>query len=102
MKKVLLIAAAVTLVGAAVFIAFQKVSPGVASAGEDVSPQTAERLQSKVDAAKKASKTEGDRELETVEVSEVELESYVMFHLRNEIPARMDSIDVQVTTGAIA
>ena len=38
----------------------------------------------------------------TVEVSEPELESYVLYGLRNDIPARVESIDVQLTEGAVA
>ena len=66
------------------------------------SAQAAQTLQSKIDAIKAADAAGHSRTRQTVEVSEVELESYVLFHLRDDIPARLDSIDVQLTEGAVA
>ena len=102
MKKLGFIATAAMLAGAAGFVALQRAPRDAASAADDVSEKSAERLQAKIDAVEQASTKSGDRRREQVEVSEVELESYVMFHLRDEIPARMDSIDVQLTPGAVA
>ena len=72
------------------------------SAQAEVSDRSAAILQAKIDAIKKAGKTKGTRGPQTVEVSEVELESYVLNGLREDIPARVDSIDVQLTDGAVA
>jgi hypothetical protein len=37
-----------------------------------------------------------------VEISEIELESYMLFKLKEDIPARMDSFDVQLEPGTVA
>jgi len=100
MKKAVLIAAIVVLVGVAAAAVFEKKSRQNAS--QEVSERTAQQLQAKIDAVKKARDIETGRRLEQVEVNEAELESYVLFELRDQIPARMDSFDVQLTPGAIA
>jgi len=102
MKKAVWIAAIVLLVGVAAAAVFERTSRQAASAGGEVSERSAQHLKTKIDAVKKARGLEGERRLEQVEVSEAELESYVMFVLRDDIPARMDSIDVQLTPGAVA
>src|SRR5437867_2953007 len=102
MKKAVWIAAIVLLVGVAAAAVFERTSRQAASAGGEVSERSAQHLKTKIDAVKKARGLEGERRLEQVEVSETELESYVMFVLRDDIPARMDSIDVQLTPGAVA
>ena len=38
----------------------------------------------------------------TIEVSEPELESYVLYELRDDIPAKIESLKVQLTQGAVA
>jgi hypothetical protein len=40
-------------------------------------------------------------ELRRVDVTETELESYVLFDLQQDIPARVESVDVQLTPGAV-
>jgi hypothetical protein len=71
------------------------------AASSEVSRASAEALQVKIDAIQEA---EGNpaRSSERVEVSEIEMESYVLFFLADRIPARLDSIDVQLTPGAVA
>jgi len=68
----------------------------------EASDRSAAILQAKIDTLKKAEKAKGPRSPQTMEVSEVELESYVLNGLREDIPARVDSIDVQLTDGAVA
>jgi hypothetical protein len=68
----------------------------------EASERSAAILQSKIDTIKKAGKVNGDRAPKTMEVFEIELESYVLHSLRDDIPARVDSIDVQLTDGAVA
>ena len=104
MKKAVLIAAIVLLVGVAAAAVFTTKSRQAAPAAGEVSERSAHQLQGKIDAVKKAAAVEGqgDRRREEVEVTEAELESYVLYKLRDDIPARMDSIDVQLTPGAIA
>jgi len=100
MKKAVLIAAIVVLVGVAAAAVFGKKSRQNAS--QEVSERTAQQLQAKIDAVKKARDIETGRRLEQVEVNEAELESYVLFELRDQIPARIGSFDVQLTPGAVA
>jgi hypothetical protein len=102
MKKAVLIAAIVLLVGVAAAAVFTTKSRQAAPAAGEVSERSAHQLQQKIDAVQKAAETQGDRHREEVEVTEAELESYVLYKLRDDIPARMDSIDVQLTPGAIA
>src|SRR4030095_4642717 len=72
------------------------------SAQNGPSAQAAQALQAKIDTIKAAHARGKARQRQTVEVSEVELESYVLCHLREDIPARVDSFDVQLTEGAVA
>ena len=68
----------------------------------EVSERMAASLQQKIDAIQAAEKNGNDRAPATVVVSEVELESYVLYEMRDEIPARIDSLDVQLSDGAVA
>jgi hypothetical protein len=70
--------------------------------GTAASAQAAESLQKKIDAVKAAHGAGRPGARQTIEVSEVELESYVLFHLRDDIPARLDSVRVQLTEGAVS
>ena len=72
------------------------------SAQNGPSAQAAQALQAKIDTIKAAHSRGKARQRQTIEVSEVELESYVLFRLREDIPARVDSFDVQLTEGAVA
>src|SRR5262245_30452359 len=106
MKKKLAIATSciVLLTVAAVF-AYRAMPAGSAAAEENekVSAKAAKSLEDKIDAIKKAD-ANPDRALAAsrVEVSEVELESYMLFKLKEDIPARMDSFDVQLEPGTVA
>ena len=72
-------------------------------AGSDVSERTSKVLQAKIDAIK-AAETSRSRQTERHRGSpgSLELESYVLYGIRDDIPARVDSIDVQLTDGAVA
>ena len=73
---------------------------GRASAAGQVSEKSAEELQIKIDTIKNAKSDEGrGREVELVDS---ELESYVLFKLRKDIPIQMDSFDVQLAPGTVA
>jgi hypothetical protein len=67
----------------------------------EVSPKAAKSLQQKKDAIKNA---EGDpaHKPRSVELSESELESYLLFSLKDEIPAQVDSADVQLGHDTVA
>ena len=102
MKKVTPIRT-VGLIGTAVAILlFSRVAGSYVSPQNGPSEQAAKALQAKIDAVKAASQVGNSRARQTVEVSEVELESYLLFHLRDDIPARLDAVDVQLTEGAVA
>jgi hypothetical protein len=66
------------------------------------SESAAEILQKKIDTIKASHAAGNASGRRSVEVSEVELESYVLYHLRDDIPARIDALDVQLTDGAVA
>ena len=69
----------------------------------ELSKRNADVLQTKIDDIKKADEAgDSDRKPSETEVSEAELESYVVYSLREKIPVQMDSIDVQLTPGAVA
>jgi len=94
--------AAVILTGAAaiLFLRFYAVEP--VSAQNDVSERSAKSLQMKIDAIQAAENAKDRKGAETVEVFESELESYVLYSMRDLIPARVDLIDVQLTPGIVA
>ena len=93
----------VILVGTAAALLFlTRVASSYISPQSGPSEQAAKTLQAKIDAVKAAQNAGPSRARQTIEVSEVELESYVLFHLRDDIPARLDAMDVKLTEGAVA
>ena len=90
MKRLILIITAGLLVSASAYYAQNAPSAEASRA-----------LQKKIDTLKQAHNVK-DRTRQTMEVSEVELESYLLFELREDIPARLDYADVQLTDGAVA
>ena len=103
MRKVLFIAAGVVIVAViGVFVLERLFEENLASAGVgQVSEQAAMELQIKIDDIKKNESTGSERTPVEIEVSDTELESYVLYSLREDIPVQMDSIDVQLTPGAV-
>jgi hypothetical protein len=102
MKKTVCVVAAVVLVALTAVVALRFFAAESVSAQNDVSEKTSRVLQSKIDTIKAAEKDGNSRPPRIVEVSEPELESYVIYGLKDDIPARVDSIDVQLTEGAVA
>ena len=104
MKKIVLIAALAFVAGVGVAGIFAVRGFVVESASAQAEPSEAdsEALQAKVNAIKLGEKAGEGRQPARVEVSESELESYVMFALRERIPARVDSIAVRLTPGSVA
>lgn len=103
MKKIgLLVGLVVIIAGVAGVLLLQSIAPKEVSAS-DLSPKTAAILQAKIDAIKKAEDIPGRQPgADRVEVSEIELESYVLYSLREKIPAQLDSFDVQLGNGTVA
>jgi hypothetical protein len=87
------------------FIVFQTLSAANVSAEAplEVSAKSAEELQVKIDAIRnKDSAADPAAGSNTIELSDAEMESYVLFAMREEIPAQVDLIDVQLGEGSIA
>ena len=106
MKKLGVAVAGVLLLTVAAVFVYRAMPAGSAVAAEEnekVSAKAAKSLQDKIDAIKKAENIP-DRApgASRVEISEIELESYMLFKLKEDIPARMDSFDVQLEPGTVA
>jgi hypothetical protein len=108
MKKfILIMILGVVPVAAASLVVFRSISAresaSVSSPPEtEVSPKSAKSLQKKIDAVKKAAKVPDEAHKRTrVELSDAELESYVLYSLKDDIPLQVDSLDVQLGTGTI-
>lgn len=101
MKKISHVVASVALTAVAATVLLGLLTAEAVSAQSDVSQKTAKVLQAKIDAIR-AAETSGNHDRKTIEVSEPELESYVLYELRDDIPARIESLDVQLTAGAVA
>src|SRR5262252_8971075 len=68
----------------------------------ELSPQAAKILQEKIDAVKSAEDNPTHkRGSERVEISDIELESYLLYSLKEDIPAQIDSADVQLDRDTI-
>lgn len=107
MKKTLIIGAIFVVVIAIAGVLIVRGIPDgntAAAEGEDsISPKSAKYLKDKIDAIKKAKDMPGRAPGATrVELSEAELESYMLFLLKDQIPAQMDSFDVQLKPGTVA
>ena len=106
MKKTLAIAAiCVVVIAIAGVLILRGIPAGNTSAAEEkdgISPKSAKSLQDKIDAIKKAKDMPDRAPGESrVELSEAELESYMLFSLKDQIPAQMDSFDVQLEPGTV-
>lgn len=100
MKKAALIAAAGLIVMAVTgMIVFRTIAAKEAPGRpvQEVSPKAAKSLQDKIDAVKSAEHNpHHKRGSSRVELSEGELESYLLYSLKDDIPAQIDSADVQL------
>ncbi len=107
MKKIVAVAilgiAVLAIVGVIVIRGISAKGMPAAHTASEVSPQSAQSLQMKIDALKRANKNPDRHHGATrVELSEAELESYVLYSLKDDIPAQLDSIDVQLGLGTVA
>jgi hypothetical protein len=104
MKKVVLIVlTGVAIMAVGGVIAFVVVAAKTAAHTKSVSQKSAQSLQTKIEAIKKAATTPGHkRGSSSVELSEDELESYVVYSLKHDIPAQIDSIDVQLAPDIVS
>lgn len=106
MKKIAFIGVAGLMVMAAAgIIVFRTIAAKEAPARPalQVSPKAAKSLQEKIDAIKDAEDNpEHKRGSSRVELSETELESYLLYSLKEDIPAQIDSADVQLAEDTVA
>lgn len=105
MKKIVLAGlvclAVMAIAGVIVFRAIAaKQAPGELS--QDVGPNSAKALQDKIDAVRNAGHDpHHEPGSKRIELSEAELESYLLYSLRDDIPAQIDSAQVQLGTDTI-
>jgi hypothetical protein len=106
MKKRIALPVVFTLIlGVGAFLVFHIFSEEKVAAGAplEVSAKSAQGLQDKIDAIKnKDSAADPNASSISIELSDSELESYVLFALKEDIPAQIDLIDVQLGQGSIA
>jgi hypothetical protein len=80
----------------------QAESPGPAGTTR-VSRKAAQSLQTKIDHIKRNGETpDPKRSAVETEVTESELESYVVYSMKEDIPVQVDSINVHLTPGTVA
>jgi len=104
MKRIGLIGiAGFVVIAIAGVIVFRTMAAKEAETSTEVSPRAAKSLQYKIDAIRAAEddpKHKGGSS--RVEVSETELESYLLYSLKQDIPAQIDSADVQLAPDTVA
>src|SRR2546426_10079562 len=100
MRKVLLIGiAGLAVMAVAGVIVFRTIAAkeGPGKSATEVSPKAAKLLQQKIDAIKASEDdSKHKRGSARVELSESELESYLLYSLKDDVPAQSDSADVQL------
>jgi len=101
MRKAAITAGLVLIVLAAIVI-FKSFPVRSASAGAQNAERSAASLESKINTIKKADADKKRHERARMDITEAELESYVMVYLRKDIPVQIDSIRAQLTPGVIA
>jgi hypothetical protein len=99
MKKFLVLGmAGFASIAVAGVVVFRTIAAKEASAVVlEVSPKAAKSLQQKIDAIKSAENSpQHKRGSSRVQLSEAELESYLIYSLQDDIPAKIDSANVQL------
>jgi hypothetical protein len=103
MKKIVALSLAglgvIALAGVVAFRSMAAREPGFAT---EVSPKAAKLLQEKIDAIKNSeSSPQHKRGSSRVQVSEAELESYLIYSLQDDIPAKVDSAKVDLAQDTV-
>src|ERR1051326_188749 len=102
MKKLVLAGIFISVIAIAGLFVFRSIRAQDTLGTSRVSKHAAESLQTKIDKIKRnEASPDPPRAKKEIEVTEAELESYVVFSLRDKIPVQMDSISVQLTPGAV-
>lgn len=100
MKKAIAITAAVVLVVVAVVAVIRYLSVDNADAAQGAA--RAASLQAKIDSVKQGNSGKAHSPVQMLEISEAELEAYVMVVLRDKIPFHVESMRVQLTPGIVS
>jgi hypothetical protein len=98
MKRVaLIVVSCLALLLVAGGVAFYGIAGGQSHSSKNISEKAAQSLQWKIDAIRKAADTPGHkRGSDRAQLSEGELQSYVFYSLKDDIPAQLDSVTVQL------
>lgn len=103
MPKRLLVVSGIAAVGiAAAAIFLLRSSSARPEIPTERSPQAAEALQTKIDQIKSAATDATRSEAQTLDLYEAELESYVLFRLKDKIPVELKSFGVKLDAGTIS
>jgi hypothetical protein len=100
MRKVAITAALVLIVLAAIVV-LKSFPVRSAAAGAQNAERAAASLESKINTIKKAHADKTRRERMKLDITEAELESYVMVYLRKDIPIQIESVRVHLTPGVV-
>jgi hypothetical protein len=103
MKKIVVFGmagfAVIAIAGVVAFRSIAAKEPG----GFEVSPKAAKSLQQKIDAVRAAENSPTHKHGSShVQVTEAELESYLIYSLQEDIPAKIDSAAIQLGTDTIS
>jgi hypothetical protein len=91
--------ALIAIAGVIVFRGMAEKEPGK----QEVSPKAAKSLQEKIDTVRAAENSPGHKRGSShVIVTETELESYLIYSLQEDIPAKIDSAMIELDTDTIA
>jgi len=101
MKKAAITAGLVLIVLAAIVV-FKSFPVRSASAGAQNAERAAASLESKINTIKKADADKKRHERARMDITEAELESYVMVYLRKDIPIQIESVRAHLTPGIVA
>jgi hypothetical protein len=103
MKKIVVIAmAGFAVVAVAGVIVLRTISAMEGPGQAEVSAKAAKSLQAKIEAIKKAEQTPSHkRGSSSVEITDAEMESYILYSLKQDIPAQVDAADVQLGQGTV-
>src|SRR5262245_50238827 len=102
MKKTVGVVVALVVVAITTGISFRFFAARPVSAQTDVSERTSKVVQGKIDAIKAAERLPAGRPRTSIDVSEPELESYVLYGMKDDIPGRVEFIDVHLMQGVVA
>ena len=83
-------------------VAFRSIAAKDGALATEVSPRSAKVLQEKIDAIKNSENSpQHKRGSSRVQLSEAELESYLMYSLQDDIPAKVDSATVDLAQDTV-